>query len=332
MKAIEITEPGGPEVLVQADFDRPTIMTGHVLVKVRAAGVNRPDIVQRKGLYPPPPGASDIPGLEIAGVIEEVGEGVSALQVGDAVCALVTGGGYAEYCLAPVETILPIPPGLSFAEAAALPETFFTVWSNLFMRAGLQAGESLLVHGGSSGIGTTSIQLAKAFGATVYTTAGRDEKTGFCLLLGADAAINYRTEDFVSRIDELTKGKGVNVVLDMVGGSYVPKNIACMAPDGRHVSIAFLQGPAVEMNMLPVMLKRLTLTGSTLRPRDLVFKGSIADDLLQKVWPLIGSGEVRPVVDTVFSLVDAAAAHTLMETSTHRGKLILDVDQAHASP
>lgn len=325
MRVIEITKPGGPEVLVPADRTVPKVGEHEVLIKVKAAGVNRPDIVQRLGLYPPPPGASDIPGLEVAGTIEAVGDAVQSVHIGERVCALVPGGGYAEYCLAPAETVLPIPEGLSFEAAAAIPETYFTVWSNLFMRAGLLPGESLLVHGGSSGIGTTAIQLAKAFGVTVYTTVGNDDKADFCQSLGADVTINYKAEDFEERIAALTEGQGVNVVLDMVGGDYISKNIACLAPDGRHVSIAFLRGPKVDLNMLPVMLKRLTLTGSTLRPRSNAFKGSIAVALREKVWPMIAAGKVGPVVDAIFKLEDAPKAHALMEASTHKGKIVLSV-------
>ncbi len=324
MQAIEITKPGGPEVLAPTERDKPTAKMGEVLIKVKAAGINRPDCVQRKGLYPPPPGVTDIPGLEVAGVIEELGESVSGFSVGDAVCALVPGGGYAEYCTAPIETVLPVPEGYSFAEAAAIPENYFTVWSNVFDRAGLRAGETILVHGGSSGIGATAIQLAKAFGAIVITTAGSDEKLEFCRSLGADKCINYRTENFVDEVLAFTNG-GVNVVLDMVGGDYIGKNIMCMAPDGRHVSIAFLTGMQVEFNMMPVMLKRLTLTGSTLRPRDNNFKGNIAANLSSKVWPLLQSGGVKPVIDTVFELKDADKAHALMESSAHMGKIILSV-------
>lgn len=327
MRAVEIEKPGGPEVLRLVERGKPQPQQGEVLIRVKAAGVNRPDVVQREGRYPPPPGASDIPGLEISGIVEALGEGVGTIEVGARVCALVTGGGYADYCIAPVETVLPIPGGLSFIEAAAIPETYFTVWSNLFMRAGLQRGETLLVHGGSSGIGSTAIQLAKAFGATVYTTVGSDEKAAFCLSLGADAAVNYRTDDFVESVASYTNGEGVNVVLDMVGGDYVARNIASLAPDGRHVSIAFLQGPKVELNMLPVMLKRLTLTGSTLRARSNAFKGSIAQALHKSVWPLIAAGTLGPVVDTVFQLTDASAAHQLMEESSHKGKIILQVEE-----
>jgi len=325
MKAIEIQEPGGPEVLQITDRDDPVPDAGQVLIRVKAAGINRPDVVQRMGLYPPPPGASDIPGLEVAGTVAALGDGVSAFDVGDEVCALVPGGGYAELCVAPVETCLPIPNGFSYTQAAALPETYFTVWSNVFDRAGLSAGETILIHGGSSGIGSTAIQLARAFGATVITTVGSAEKANFCLSLGADMAINYRDEDFEARVADYTGGAGVNVVLDMVGGDYVAKNITCLAPDGRHVSIAFLNGPNVELNMLPVMLKRLTLTGSTLRPRDNAFKGAIASSLKENVWPLLEKGAVKPVIDTVLPLEKAAAGHALMESSGHMGKIILEI-------
>lgn len=325
MKAIEIEEPGGPDVLKPTNRPDPIVGEGQVLIRVMAAGVNRPDVVQRLGLYPPPPGASDIPGLEVAGVVENVGTGVTAFEVGDKVCALVPGGGYAELCVAPQETCLSLPEGLSFIEAAALPETYFTVWSNLFDRAGLGEGETLLVHGGSSGIGSTAIQLAKAFGARVLTTVGNDEKGKFCQSLGADLVINYRDQDFEAAVGEYTQNEGVNVVLDMVGGDYIAKNINCLAPEGRHVSIAFLNGPKVEFNMMPVMLKRLVLTGSTLRPRDNAFKGAIAQALEQKVWPLLSAKTVGPVIDTVFALDQANEAHRLMESSNHMGKIMLEV-------
>lgn len=324
MQAIEISKPGGPDVLVPCERDIPAPNAGEVLIKVKAAGVNRPDCVQRKGLYPPPPGVTDIPGLEVAGVIEAVGDGVTGFAAGDSVCALVPGGGYAEYCVSPVETLLPIPADFSYVEAAAIPENYFTVWSNVFDRAGLRPGETILVHGGSSGIGATAIQLAKAFGATVITTAGSDEKTSFCEKLGADKSINYREQDFVEEVLSYTDG-GVNVVLDMVGGDYIGKNIMCLAPDGRHVSIAFLTGPQVEVNMMPVMLKRLTLTGSTLRPRDNGFKGDIADALQARVWPLLEKGQAKPEIDSIFPLAEADKAHQLMEASTHKGKIILEV-------
>ncbi len=301
MKAIEIKMPGGPEVLVLTERDQPEAGPQEVLIRVHAAGVNRPDVVQRQGRYPAPPGASDIPGLEVAGEIVAPGGQVTGLAIGDRVCALAPGGGYAEFCMAPAATTLPVPAGLSFTEAAAIPETFFTVWSNVFGRAGLRAGETLLVHGGSSGIGATAIQLAKAFGAQVITTVGSTDKAAFCTALGADTVINYREEDFVERVLAVTDGTGVNVVLDMVGGDYVEKNIACMAMDGRHVSIAFLRGPQANLNMLPVMLKRLTLTGSTLRPRDTNFKGAVAQELFEKVWPLLASGQIKVPVDLGFS-------------------------------
>lgn len=325
MKAIEIHEPGGPDVLEVTERPDPVASAGEVLVRVKAAGINRPDVVQRLGLYPPPPGASDIPGLEIAGTIEALGAGVSGFSVGDSVCALVPGGGYAELCLAPIETCLPVPKGFSFVQAAALPENYFTVWSNVFDRAGLTAGETILIHGGSSGIGSTAIQLARAFSATVITTVGSAAKAEFCTGLGADLTVNYREEDYETRVADYTGGAGVNVVLDMVGGDYIAKNIACLAPDGRHVSIAFLNGPQVNINMLPVMLKRLTVTGSTLRPRDNVFKGAIAQSLKKNVWPLLEKGAVKPVIDTVLPLEKANDGHALMESSKHMGKIILEI-------
>ena len=326
MTAIEISEPGGPEVLVPVERDVPEPGPGEVLVAVDAAGVNRPDVMQRQGLYPPPPGASDIPGLEIAGTVAALGDGVGTPAVGSRVCALVSGGGYAEYCAAPAPLCLPVPAGLGTAEAAALPETFFTVWTNVFDRAGLAEGESLLVHGGSSGIGTTAIQLAKAFGAAVYVTAGSTAKCDACLALGADAAINYRDEDFVERIGALTGGRGVDVVLDMVAGDYVARNLKCLAVEGRLVIIAVQRGPKVErFNVLPVMLRRLTVTGSTLRPRSVEQKAAIAHALHAKVWPMLAAGTVRPIVHSRFPLADAAGAHRLMESSEHVGKIVLEV-------
>ncbi len=326
MTAIEISEPGGPDVLVPAERDVPEPGPGEVLVAVDAAGVNRPDVMQRQGLYPPPPGASDIPGLEIAGTVAALGDGVDTPAVGSRVCALVSGGGYAEYCTAPAPLCLPVPAGLGTAEAAALPETFFTVWTNVFDRAGLAEGESLLVHGGSSGIGTTAIQLAKAFGAAVYVTAGSKAKCDACLALGADAAINYRDEDFVERIEALTGGRGVDVVLDMVAGDYVARNLKCLAVEGRLVIIAVQRGPKVErFNVLPVMLRRLTVTGSTLRPRSVEQKAAIAHALHAKVWPMLATGTVRPIVHSRFPLSDAAGAHRLMESSEHVGKIVLEV-------
>jgi NADPH2:quinone reductase len=321
MRAIEIQN----QALVLAERDMPSPAADQVLIKVSAAGVNRPDVMQRKGLYPPPPGASDIPGLEIAGTIMAIGAAVENLSIGDAVCALVTGGGYAEYCLASACLCLPIPQGLSMQAAAALPETFFTVWSNVFDRGHLMAGESLLVHGGSSGIGTTAIQLAKALGATVYVTAGSQEKCQFCRDLGADAAIPYREQDFVEDILRLTGHRGVDVILDMVGGDYLPRNIKCLATDGRLLQIAVQQGVKAELNLLAVMLKRLSLIGSTLRPRDDTFKAAIARQLQEKIWPLLENRTIRPIIHMTFSLNDAALAHDLMESSQHLGKIILQV-------
>ncbi len=325
MTVVEITESGGPEVLKPATRPLTPPRAGEVLIKVAAAGVNRPDMIQRQGLYPPPPGASDIPGLEIAGAVVALGDGVDGWSTGDAACALVTGGGYAEYCAAPAAQCLPPPEGLSLIAAAALPETLFTVWSNVFDRAGLKQGESFLVHGGSSGIGTTAIQLAKAFGARVFATAGSDEKCAACLSLGADRAINYNDEDFVQAVKDETGGKGADVILDMVGGDYVARNISALAADGRMVSIAFLKGAKVEVNLMPVMLKRLTLTGSTLRPRSVAFKAAIAQRLRQKVWPLIETGRIKPVIHATFPLARAADAHRLMESSAHIGKIVLEV-------
>ena len=325
MTAIEITEPGGPDVLKPATRPVPEVQAGEVLIKVAAAGVNRPDVVQRQGHYPAPPGASDIPGLEVAGTIKAIGADAGEWAIGDEVTALVTGGGYAEYCAAPAPQCLAVPQGLGHTQAAALPETFFTVWSNVFDRAGLEAGETFLVHGGSSGIGTTAIQMASAFGAKVFATAGTAEKCARCMDLGAVRAINYREEDFVEIVKEETGGAGADVILDMVGGDYVARNIKTAAVDGRIVNIAFLRGPKVEVNLLPVMLKRLTLTGSTLRARSVGFKGAIAEKLKAKVWPLIEAGRIRPVIDTVFPLAEAAKAHALMESSAHMGKIVLRV-------
>jgi len=323
MTAIEISEPGGPEVLKPVSRPVPTPGHGEVLVKVAAAGVNRPDVVQRLGLYPPPPGASDLPGLEIAGTVVDVGPGVTGLSEGDRVCALVAGGGYAEYCLADAPLVMPVPKGMSLEEAAALPETFFTVWTNVFDRARLKAGETFLIHGGTSGIGTTAIQLAHVFGARVFATAGSAEKCAACERLGAERAINYRDEDFVSIVQKLTEGRGVDVILDMVGGPYVERNIKALAMEGRLVNIAFLQGPKVEINLMPMMLKRLTLTGSTLRPRSLEEKSTIAEALRAKVWPLLDAGRVAPVMDSTFPLREAAAAHARMEEGAHIGKIVL---------
>jgi len=296
-----------------------------VLIKVVAAGVNRPDISQRKGLYPPPTGASDILGLEVAGTIVLVGDAVSHLKVGDTVCALVTGGGYAGYCLASALLCLPIPKGLSFVEAAAIPETFFTVWSNLFDRAHLAAKETLLVHGGSSGIGVAAIQLAKAFHAKVIVTAGSEEKCQTCLELGADTVINYKQQDFVIAVHKATRNKGVNVILDIIGGDYFPRNLKCLDYDGRLVQIALQNGIKSEINLLPIMVKRLTIAGSTLRARDDAFKADIANKLYKNVWPLLASGKIKPIIDSTFTLDEAELAHEYMESSQHIGKIILEV-------
>ncbi len=323
MRAIAITQPGGPEVLQPVTLPTPAPGAGEVLIEVAAAGVNRPDVVQRQGFYAPPPGAPDTPGLEVAGTIVQLGAGVTGWSPGDKVCALVAGGGYAQYCVAPAVQCLPVPPGMDMIAAAAIPETFFTVWTNLFDGGRLQAGESLLVHGGSSGIGTTAIQIAKAFGARVFATAGSDGKCAVCTQLGAERAINYRNEDFVSVIKELTGGAGVNVILDMVGGAYVERNISSLAMGGRLVNIAFLEGSKVTLNLMPVMLKRLILTGSTLRPRSIAEKSLIANALREKVWPLLAAGKIQPVIDSTYALEDAAAAHARMESSAHIGKLVL---------
>ena len=323
MTAIEIREPGGPEVLAPASRPLPQAGAGEVLIKVAAAGVNRPDCLQRQGSYPPPKGASDIPGLEVAGEVIALGDGVKDLKVGDRVCALVTGGGYAEYCAAPAVQCLPVPKGYSMAQAAALPETFFTVWVNVFQRSGLKSGESFLVHGGTSGIGTTAIQLAKAFGCTVFATAGSAEKVKACKDLGADHAINYKTEDFVEVVKAATGGRGVDVILDMVGGDYIPRDIKALAEDGRLSFIAFLGGPKAEVNFAAVMMKRLTITGSTLRARPVAVKAQLAAELKEKVWPLLDAGEVAPVMAAAFPLAEAAKAHALMESSDHIGKIVL---------
>lgn len=324
MKAIVITQPGGPEVLQLAGRPKPLIAPDEVLIKVIAAGINRPDVFQRKGNYPPPAGApADIPGLEIAGVVAEVGAAVTRWKTGDKVCALVTGGGYAEYCKAPEGQCLPIPSNLSYPEAASLPETFFTVWNNVFDRGALKPGESLLVHGGSSGIGVTAIQTAKALGSTVYITAGSDDKCGFCEELGADKAINYKTADFKKEIKALTDGAGVNVILDMIGGDYMPGNIDSLAIEGRLVFINAMNGREVQLDLAKVMAKRLIITGSMLRSREVAFKAAIAKNLEQKIWPLIESGMIKPVIYKIFNAEDAAAAHRLMESSAHTGKIVL---------
>jgi putative PIG3 family NAD(P)H quinone oxidoreductase len=325
MRFVDQKGAGGPEVLVAATGPVPAPKAGEVLIKVAAAGVNRPDVFQRQGNYPPPQGASPIPGLEIAGTIVAVAEGVAGWTVGDQACALVTGGGYAEYCPAPAPQCLPIPKGFSLTEAAALPETFYTVWSNVFMRGRLQAGETILIHGGTSGIGTTAIQLAHAFGARVIATAGSDEKCAACQKLGADEALNYRTVDWVKRCKELTGGKGVELVLDMVGGDYLQRNVSALAVEGRLVQIAFLKPSKVEFDFMPMMLKRLTLTGSTLRARPVADKAVIASALNEKVWPLLDAGKVKPVIYKTFPLDQASAAHALMESSEHIGKIMLQV-------
>ncbi|WP_454917801.1 NAD(P)H-quinone oxidoreductase [Xanthobacter sediminis] len=325
MTAIAISTPGGPEVLVPQARPTPVPGPGEVLVKVEAAGVNRPDVMQRKGLYPPPAGASDIPGLEIAGTVVALGEGASRFGIGDRICALVSGGGYAQYCPAPEATALPLPAGLSAAQAAALPETVFTVWSNVFERGGLKAGEWLLVHGGASGIGTTAIQLAKAFGARVIVTAGSDEKCAACLKLGADVAVNYREKDFVPEVKSATAGKGADVILDIIGGPYIQKNYEAAAVDGRIVQIAFQKGSKAEVDFMRLMLKRLTHTGSTLRSRPLAEKAALSAEVAQKVWPLVAAGTVRPVMDLSFPLAEAAAAHARMDASAHIGKIVLTV-------
>jgi len=326
MKAIEITAFGAPDVLRQVERPMPVPGAGELLVRVLASGVNRPDVLQRMGLYPVPPGTSDIPGLEVAGVIEQGNASELAkagFKLGDRVCALVAGGGYAEFCVAPVGQCLPVPKGLSDVEAASLPETFFTVWSNVFDRARLQKGETLLVQGGTSGIGVTAIQLAKAMGATVIATAGSDEKCAACLALGADQAINYKTRDFQEEVKRLTSGQGVNVILDMVAGSYVAKEIESLSEDGRLVIIAVQGGIKSEINAGLVLRRRLTVTGSTLRPRPIAFKQAIAQALLKNVWPLLERSSIKPVIYRTFSAVEAAQAHALMESNSHIGKIVL---------
>jgi len=323
MKAIEISRPGEPDVLRLCERAQPVPAAGEVLIKVAAAGVNRPDVAQRMGAYPPPPGASDLPGLEVAGEIVGGEAEKYGWHVGDHVCALLTGGGYAEYCTAPAQQCLPIPKGLSLIEAAGLPETFFTVWSNVFDRARLQPGESLLVHGGASGIGTTAIQLASALGSTVIATAGSDARARTVEALGAERGINYRTEDFVEVVKAITSGQGVNVVLDMVAGDYTARNIQCLADDGRLIIIAMLGGSQAQIDCWQVMRRRLTITGSTLRARCVAFKAQIAQALRSKVWPLLEQGRIKPVIHTTLPLADAAQAHAMMQASEHVGKIIL---------
>jgi NADPH2:quinone reductase len=322
MQAIEISEPGGPEVLTLTDRPVPEPANDQVIIKVDYAGVNRPDALQRAGLYNPPKGASDLPGLEAAGEVVACGAGVSSVKVGDQVCALLPGGGYAEYVATSAAHCLPVPAGLTLKQAACLPETFFTVWSNVFMRGGLHAGQRFLVHGGSSGIGTTAIQLAKAFGARVFATAGSSEKCAACVGLGAEAAFNYREDDFVEKMQVLG---GADLVLDMVGGPYIQRNLKALADDGTLVQIAFLQGPKADLNLVQLMTRRLTVTGSTLRPQSDLAKARIADALRAQVWPLISAGKIAPVMDQEFALADAAAAHARMESSAHIGKIVLKV-------
>ena len=323
--AIEISTPGGPEVLKPAKRPMPVPGLGEVLIRVEAAGVNRPDLMQRKGGYPPPQGASDIPGLEVAGEVVTLGPVANRIKVGDRVCALVTGGGYATYCVAPEAQCLPIPGRLGAVEASGLPETFFTVWTNLFMRAGLKAGERVLIHGGTSGIGTTAIQLARAFGARVFATAGSDDKCAACRSLGAEGAINYRAEPFEEAVLKLTGGEGVDVVLDMVGGSYIARDMKALRPEGRLALIAVQEGAKAEINLVVLMQKRLTLTGSTLRPQSVEAKARIAAGLRSEVWPLIEAGVVKPVIDRTFPLAQASEAHARLESGQHVGKVILTV-------
>jgi NADPH2:quinone reductase len=325
MRAVQITEPGGPAVLQLGEVERPVPRAGEVLIKVHAAGVNRPDVFQRMGSYPPPPGASVLPGLEVAGEIVAGDISGTPFKLGDMVCALVPGGGYAEYCVTPAVQCLPIPAGLTPLEAASLPETFFTVWSNVFDRVKLAPGETLLVQGGSSGIGVAAIQIASAMGHRVLATAGTDEKCRVCVEMGAVRAINYRDEDFVEVVKEVTDGQGVDVILDMVGGDYLPRQIQSLAYDGRLVFIALLGGAKAQVDLGRVLQRRLTITASTLRPRSVEFKAAIARQLEERVWPLLAAGKVKPVIHAVFSLEEAAQAHTLMESSTHIGKIMLKV-------
>jgi len=322
---IEIREPGGPDVLVPATRPMPVPGAGEILIRIAAAGINRPDVMQRTGNYPPPPGASDIPGLEAAGTVAAIGSDVTGWSVGDPVCALLSGGGYATYCLAPAPQCLPVPKGLTMIEAAALPETYFTVWDNLFTRGRLSAGETVLVHGGSSGIGTTAIQLARAFGARVFVTAGSAEKCRACEKLGAERAINYREEDFVAVIKDITGGKGVDLVLDMVGGDYVGRNLNVLGQGGRLVQIAVQKGTKAEIAVHLIMIKQIVFTGSTLRPRSVREKAVIARSLAEKVWPIIEAGTVKPLIHRTFPLQDASEAHALMDTSAHIGKIVLTV-------
>lgn len=327
MRCVEIDGKGGPEVLRLVSRPLPTPGPGEVLIRVEAAGVNRPDVIQRQGFYPPPPRASDLPGLEVAGTIAALGPRAGeGLSLGEPVTALLTGGGYAQYAVADAALCMPIPAGHSMVQAAALPETMFTVWHNLFERADLRSGETLLVHGGASGIGTTAIQMAKAFGVTVFVTAGSPEKCAACEAMGADRAINHKTEDFGAVVKSVTEGRGVDVILDMVGGTYIDRNIRILAEEGRHVSIAFLEGSKVQVDLMRVMLKRLTLTGSTLRARPVAVKATIAGALRAKVWPLLEQGRLRPPIHATFPLAEAPAAHRLMEASGHIGKIVLTME------
>ena len=323
MRCVEISSPGPPEALKLVERPDPVAGRGEVLIRVAAAGVNRPDVMQRRGLYPPPPGASDLPGLEVAGIVESLGEGVTEWHVGDRVCALVSGGGYAALCVAPAPQCLPVPAGMDLVTAAAIPETFFTVWTNVFDRGRLRSEETALFHGGSSGIGTTAIQLASARGARVLATAGSDEKCRACEQLGAERAINYRTQDFVDVVKQLTKGRGVDLILDIVGGDYIPRDLAALAVEGRLVVIGFMGGDTATIDFRRVLGRRLTITGSTLRQRSVEEKGQIAAELRREVWPLLESGKVKPLIYRTFPLGDAAAAHRLMESSEHVGKIVL---------
>ena len=327
MLAIDIRHPGGPEVLEPVSHPIPQPAIGQILIRVEAAGVNRPDIVQRRGLYPPPPGVSEIPGLEVAGRVAALGDGTVRFKLDDEVCALVAGGGYAEYCIVHESNALPVPQGLSMVEAAALPETFFTVWTNVFQRGRLKGGETVLIHGGSSGIGTTATMLSKAFGATVLVTVGSEEKREACLALGADLAINYRTQDFVEESKKFTGGKGVDVIVDIIAGDYVARNYKAAALNGRIVQIGVQNGPAKELNLMTMLAKRLTHTGSTLRSRSVPEKALIAQELERQVWPLLNEGKLKPLIFKVFGLEEAAKAHALMESGTHIGKIVLTTAQ-----
>jgi putative PIG3 family NAD(P)H quinone oxidoreductase len=328
MIAIDPAEAGGPEVLEAVERPVPDPGPDEVLIRVAAAGVNRPDVMQRRGLYPPPPGAPSIPGLEVAGMIVDTGPGAAMEMYGEPVCALVPGGGYAEYAVAHADICLPVPRGFSLVEAAALPETFFTVWTNLFQRGGAKAGDVVLVHGGTSGIGTTAIQLGRVFGLTIIVTAGSPEKCARAVEIGAAHAIDYKAEDFEARVKEITSGRGVDIVLDMIGGDYLARNLACLAEEGRHVSIAVQRGAKAEVPVWQIMAKRLTLTGSTLRARPAAFKAALATELCERVWPHLEAGEIRPVIDSVFPLQRAADAHRRMESSAHVGKIVLEIGRS----